>query len=380
MTDCGNLSEITNPTYMGEFIKASPGATDFGTPVYYSAPTDPWYQITAASSSGSAITVQFHAPNAAAFSSGPEQEISIWDQTTGYVVQIYQDACGNTPCPQTLPAASGCGSTSATACVISYTYRSVAKNLYSDLDYGYGTGPNSSNGIGPLAAMTREAELQGGNISHALMITVDCVNSVTPQVFPANHNPGICGSGIFGPQNASRPSSGTLLFLDYTAAQIASFNLPSWQTTLLTAMSTYGAYVSETQGSNTGIALIGDENIESSQSWAYYYLASGCPATLGTSCYNNTFWAWLTVQKGLNAANPTSTGCGAGHAGGTSPTSTWECFGTFLYNIPRTIGPEGSDAEGNSCTTGSGCLPSGHIHVSDSCIPKGYAGVAGGCN
>src|SRR6202044_911604 len=43
MTDCGNLSELNNPSYMGMFFKASPGRDDFGNPVYYSAPTDPWY-------------------------------------------------------------------------------------------------------------------------------------------------------------------------------------------------------------------------------------------------------------------------------------------------------------------------------------------------
>lgn len=381
MTDCGGLSEISNPTYMGQFIKASPGATDFATPVYYPTSSDPWYKITAATSSGVAQTITFHAPNGANFSSGVEQELGIWDQTTGYVVQLYADKCGSTQCPVSIPAASGCGSTSATACGISNTYQSAAVNLYTDKDYGYNTSPHSSNGIAPLAALTREQELMNGLIPHTLMITVDCVNQTTPQVFPANHNPAVCGiQAGSGPQNEDRPSSGTLLFLDYTPAQITSFNLPSWQTTILTAFATYGAYVSETQLGNTGINLVGDENLESSQPWAYYHSSAGCPFTAGTNCYNDTFWAWLTVQKGLKSnGDITQAGCSGGNPGGTSPTSTWECFGVFLYNIPRALGPEGSDSEGNSCTTGSGCYPSGHIHVADKCIAEGYAGVASGC-
>jgi len=378
MTDCGGLSEISNPTYMGEFDKASPGNGDFGNPVYYPVSTDPWYKISAATSTGTAQTVTFHAPNAASFSSGVEHEITLWDQSTGYVVELYNGS-NEIAALYSLPAASGCGSTSGTACAISNLYQSAATNLFTDKDYGYSTNPNASNGIAPMAGMTREEELQNGVINHALMLTVDCVNSATPQVFPANHNPLPCGTGSGGPQNANRPSSGTLLFLDYSAAQIASFNLPAWQTTLLTAMSKYGAYISETVGAGYGIQLVGDENLESSQAWAYYYPSIGCNAS---NCYNDPFWPWILAQKGLNGVQPINgnAGCAGGASGGTSPTSTYRCLGAFLANIPRTIGPEGSDAENNSCTSGSGCYPSGHLHVADSCIAKGYAGVAGGCS
>ena len=53
---------------------------------------------------------------------------------------------------------------------------------------------------------------------------------------------------------------------------------------------------------------------------------------------------------------------------------------THLDVYKRQLGPEGSDAEGNSCTSGSGCLPSGHIHVADSCIANEFANRAGGCS
>ncbi len=372
MTDCGNLSETGQPTYMGSFVKASPGHDDFGTPVYYAASTDPWYSITASTPTGPQ-SITFQAPNAATLSEGDEHVIGIWDQATGWVVQIYSGASAFGIL--SLPTASGCGSTQATACPITaYFEQSAATNLFAAQDYGYtgggGTETNASNGVAPLAATTRELELQNGAINHAIMLTVDCVNSVTPFVFPANQNPGTCGSsGQFGPQNANRPSAGQLFFLDYTAAQIASFNLPAWQATVLTAISKYGAYISETQGLNTGFSLVGDENLESSEAWKYYYGCPGCTT-------NDPFWTWILTQKGLNGIQPINgtAGCTSGSSG-TNP-SLYRCIGAFLANIPRTLGPEGSDAEGNSCTTGSGCYPSGHIHVADPCVVVAAAGLS----
>jgi len=364
MTDCGGLSELNNPTYMGLFVKASPGRDDFGNPVYYSTSADPWYSITAATPTGSqAIT--FHAPNAATFSEGDEHELTVLDQTTGWVVELYS---GVTPFGViSLPAASGCGDTQATACPISNTFQSVSSDLFSAQDFGYHAHPNASNGFAPAAGMVWEHELQNGSINHALMLTVDCINAAQPFVFPATTNPGVCGAGVFGQQTSTRPSAGTLLFLDYTTAQIASFNLPAWQTTLLTAFSKYGAYISETQGQNTGLNLVGDENLESSEAWKYKNDFS-----------SNPFWPWITKQNGLDGSlNLTHTGCAASSPG--SNPSQYRCIGAILANIPRTIGPEGSDTEGNSCTSGKGCYPSGHLHVADVCIANGFANRAGGC-
>jgi hypothetical protein len=365
LTDCGGLSELNNPTYMGTFVKASPGRDDFSNPVYYSASTDPWYSITAATSKGSQ-TITFHAPNAATFSEGAEHELTIWDQATGWVVELY-----NSSGPfsiMSLPKASGCGGTQASACRISNTYQSAATNINSAQDYGYSAYPNASNGFGPAAAMVWEDELENGSIDHALLFTVDCVNATAPYVFPATTHPALCGSSrSYGSQVSTRPSAGTLLFLDYTAAQIASFNLPAWQATLLTAFSKYGAYVSETQGQNTGITLVGDENLESSEAWKYH-----------NDFGSNPFWPWITSQKGLDGSlNLTHTGCASGSPGANK--SEYRCIGAILANIPRTLGPEGSDTEGHSCTSGSGCYPSGHIHVADVCVANGFANRSGGC-
>jgi hypothetical protein len=391
MLDCGGagltgcLSEIGNASYMGLYQRSSPGSDDFAAPLYYSLATDPWYSIEVTTPAGTQ-TITFHAPSAASFSEGTEHLLAIWDQATGWVVGIYRG--GNSYNIVTLPAASGCGSTSGTACAISVYDQSAASNIYTSQDYGYTNNPPggnglaawASNGFAPEAAIVREQELIHGVMNHAFMVNVDCVsNGAAGQppsyVFPANQAPGLCGQSSFGAQNVNRPSSGTLFFLDYTATQIAGFNLPSWQTTLLTAASTYGFYVSEAQRTPYGIVLAGDENQEGSEAWNYYYGNSG---TLS----NDPFWPWILAQHGLDGTlNLTHVGCGSGSSGGgTSPTSTYRCTGAFLANIPRITGPEGTDSEGNSCTTGLGCYPSGHLHTADSCIAKGYAGVSGGCS
>jgi hypothetical protein len=388
MTDCGNLSELVNVISMGRLLKASPGASDFGNPVYYPTSADPWYSVLAATPAGKQ-TVSFHCPNAAAYSGGAEHELTCWDQSTGWVVELYTG--GSPQNNLTLPPASGCGSTQATACNATTAFQSAASNLFTSIDYGYVLGSNASNGFAPVAAMTREEELCGWNgsscagtasINHALMFTVDCVNNTTPYMFPANQSPGLCGSGIFGPTNANRASAGTLLFLDYTSAQLSTIcaSVPAWQCTLLTAFLKYGAYISETGGANVGLDLVGDENLESTQAWKFANPGGTCN---GTGCYSDPLWPWLLPQKGLDGtANLTHTGCFAGGpSGGSSPRSTWECEGAMLANIGQvvTAGSASVDSEGHACGSGSGCYPSGHIHVADKCVALGFAGQPGGC-
>jgi hypothetical protein len=367
LTDCGGLSELSNPTYMGTFVWSSPGRDDFGEPLYYSAPTDPWYTIDAATPTG-IQSFTFRAPSGALVSEGAEAEIAIWDQSTGLLFGAYT-CCG----PQTgtsIPVASGCGATQATACPLTgFTYKSVTTNVFGAPDWGNDPRPQTSNGTSPFAGTLRERELQAGVINHAIMLTVDCVNAAQPSVFPATTNPGVCGTGgTFGPQDPRRPSAGTLIFCDYTPAQIAGFHLPAWQSTIVTALCTYGAYISETQGANTGVNLVGDENRESSEAWKYY----------GIDINDDPFWPWITAQHALDGTlNLEHAGCAGGSPG--TDQSTYRCIGAFLANIPRTTGPGGADVEGNSCASGAGCYASGHLHVGDVCLAKGFANQPGAC-
>jgi len=392
ITDCGAISELGAPIHMGRFLKASPGASDFANPVYYPSLADPWYSVLASTPTGKQ-TVAFHCQNAAAYSGGAEHELTCWDQSTGWVVELYTG--GNPQDNLTLPPASGCGSTQATACNATTAFQSAAVNMFTSIDYGYVLGSNASNGFAPVAAMTREEELCGWNgstcagevsINHALMFTVDCVGSpafsVPAFVFPANQSPGICGSGIFGAQSPNRPSAGTYLFLDYTPAQLATIcgRVPAWQCNLLTAFLTYGAYISETGASGTGLDLVGDENLESTQAWKFANPAGTCN---GTGCYSDPFWPWLLPQAGLDGTtNLSHTGCfTGGPSGGSSPSSRWECEGAILANIGKivTVGSLSVDSEGNACGSGLGCYPTGHTHVADKCVAQGFANQPGGC-
>ena len=337
-----------------------PGNSDNEDAFYYSAATDPWGSVVASTPTGNQ-TIVFRYPSGALFPEGTEAEITVWDQSTGWVVGFYR-CCG----PQTglgLPVASGCGSTQATACSIPTGEVSASANLFTAQDYGYngsgGTTPQSSDQLAPAAAMLRHQELVNGTIHHALIFTVDCINSSFLNVFPVLQGGflGKCGNPGFGTQNSNRAPAGALFFVDYTPAQIASFNLPAWQTTMLTTMATYGGYVGITGGSGIGLTMRGNEELESSEAWKYYY-----PSTFLTQ---DPFWAWANAQKGLDGSlNPNDTGCFGGSGG---DPSTYRCEGAMLSNIPRTVtvGSSSVDVEGNACGVSPGCYPSGHIHMAD---------------
>jgi hypothetical protein len=250
---------------------------------------------------------------------------------------------------------------------------------------GSGVLSQSSGQFAPAAAMVREQELCGwngttctgtGTISHALLLTTVCVQAIgSGYVFPGIAlSLGTCGSPNYGGNNSGRPNADQLFFCDYTPTQISGFSISAWQKTILTAFCTYGGYIDITQTTNSapaGIVLQSDEEMESSEAWKYANPGADC--TLNVDCYNDPFYLWVKGQGGLGGSS------GAGCADHGSSTSTWRCIGAFLTNIPPTVttGSMSVDSLGNACGSGTGCLPSGHIHVADQCIPKRYANVAG---
>ena len=378
LTDCGGYQDTPVPQQIGPLFLASPGSSDNEDAFYYSAPTDPWGTASAATLTG-VQTVVFRYPSGALFPEGGEHTVTVWDQSTGWVVDFYRCCTGGT---NTLPVASGCGSTQATACSITGTYITAATNLFTADDYGYngqwnsGAGPlpQSANAFAPAAAMLRKDELRLGGVNHALIFTVDCVNSVTQSVFPGVAGSlGKCGTSGFGSQNSNRPPIGALLFTDYTPTQLTTIcaSVPTWQCTMLTTFSTYGGYVGITSGAGGRLGMGGNEELESGEAWKYYY-----PSTFITQ---DPFWAWANTQKGFDGTMSITTPAGCENIGGGAE---YHCFGAVLSNIPRTVtvGSTSTDVEGNACGSGSGCYPSGHIHMADACIAEGYAGVSGGCS
>jgi hypothetical protein len=134
-----------------------------------------------------------------------------------------------------------------------YDLWNVQSKTSSTLNFGWGgrtridgNGLGSAGvaaGYGGLAGPIRIKELQGGQINHALTMAVPCTDSY---VYPAN-GAGLHCSGAGLPASRSIPM-GAHFVLGMSLSDIAALNLPSWKKTILAALATYGAYVSDTTG------------------------------------------------------------------------------------------------------------------------------------
>jgi hypothetical protein len=124
---------------------------------------------------------------------------------------------------------------------------------------GDGRGSQGDDGqFALLAGLVRPAELASGQIDHALVVTVPCVNATGPTGFVWPAQQGIaypCSEG--GESSVGAPELGQLLRLNMTAAQIQASPAPAWQKTIMTAFATYGAYIEDTDGAETtGINIL----------------------------------------------------------------------------------------------------------------------------
>ena len=95
--------------------------------------------------------------------------------------------------------------------------------------------------LGLLGGLVRARELANGKIEHALVTTVKCVQ--LHDVWPAPESK--IGDAIC-PYEKPGPHFGSLLQLNMTDAEIAASGAPSWQQTIMKAMSRYGIYVVDT--------------------------------------------------------------------------------------------------------------------------------------
>jgi hypothetical protein len=125
---------------------------------------------------------------------------------------------------------------------------------------GDGRGSQGDNGQFALAAgLVRPSELAAGQINHALVVTVPCVNAKGPKgvAWPAEYGYGSpCGEG-WNESPVGAPQMGQLLRLNMTAAQIQASRAPAWQKTIMTAFATYGAYIEDTDGNQAaGIDIL----------------------------------------------------------------------------------------------------------------------------
>jgi hypothetical protein len=110
-----------------------------------------------------------------------------------------------------------------------------------------GLGGNADAGsFGLLAGIVRASEFRSNSINHALAISVPCTQGY---VWPAKGPWGLdCGQDSQSSSDA--PHMGTLLQLQMSDAQIAATGAPQWQQAIMRAMSHYGLYINDTNGSD----------------------------------------------------------------------------------------------------------------------------------
>jgi hypothetical protein len=385
--DC--YSSTVNNMNCGFLGIGYPGGNGDQNPGYYycTAATCNWFKVNSTTCPENPVTLNlsFLAPNGAQFSgANGDQSLFVYDQLQGLLVGLATSNhgaganIGTSSCPGTGPSSCAVAvSPNPGICSAAPINTSGYPDWNNGTTYtwnGY-TGVGSVNSAGAVngALDIRLIELATGVINHAIPISIPCQYPQSsgfpfPSPGTSTYELQFCST-----PNANEPLPGMLFQLDYTAAQIAAMNLPTWQAGIITALSTYGGYAKATQsftmaGSPNGMSVPGTGGEEGPEA-CYFYNSSWC--------LTNVFDV-LQAQGGKTGACGTSTyanGCFIN----ASSNSTMQ-FAAFIFqNIPLAIGPEGTDSNGRSCTTGAGCDVTGHMHVLDQCVAKGLAGQPGSC-
>jgi len=107
-------------------------------------------------------------------------------------------------------------------------------------------GNTTASGFANLAGRIRAEELAGGEIRHALTITISCNNGSWVYPATASGNGSVCGADRGGPQTA--PPIGALFQLNVSPDTIQGWPILTWKKTILTAMSRYGMYFNDSGG------------------------------------------------------------------------------------------------------------------------------------
>ncbi len=110
---------------------------------------------------------------------------------------------------------------------------------------GLGSAAVAAN-YGSIAGPIRAAEMQAGEIQHALSMAIPCTNT---SVYPATGTGANCAEAGL-PSGLSIPM-GTHFQLNMSPSEIAALAVPAWKKTILTALASYGAYVSDTTSLRT---------------------------------------------------------------------------------------------------------------------------------
>ena len=201
---------------------ATPGSDDYGVPLYYSAPSDPYYKTSGCATTSFSNLPAFRAPNNAAATDAARPDIGgsgdsnirVWDQSTGIVWGAYPGGW-TSGSPYRIGSSSATSADSA-ATIASTQYCGAARNIFTDQDWGRpngwlnGQGQEGSSNFAPFAGIVRNQELIQGQINHALILGVACTNAFNGSyhVFPSSSDTAHCSSATSMPPQRRSVVSG----------------------------------------------------------------------------------------------------------------------------------------------------------------------------
>jgi hypothetical protein len=204
---------------------------DFGHPVYFAGAHDPRYTLRCRGRYGRCPLDgrRVRIPGRARPAAGADAHLAVVDQRTGREDDLYEVT--------DKPRGGG---------VLRFTFGG------STWVHGSGlrAGANAA-GFGLLAGLIRAAEIERGEIRHALLITVLCDNGRA--VYPAVGVGRPCSA--IGRATAGAPPMGTRFQLALSPRAISLLPAPRWAKAILNAMALYGMFVSDTGGSSWGLQL-----------------------------------------------------------------------------------------------------------------------------
>ena len=215
-------------------------------PVYFADPSDPTMKIVCKNDFGSGSCTgangvnvagrQINVPRGAAPQSGSDAHLTVIETATGAEYDFWDASIQGS----TIVAGDGSSSMSTRAT-------------------GLGANGDAAN-FALTAGLLRPSELASGEIDHALAVTVPCTSGNGANVgysWPASGGWGEACGDYWNESTSGAPGLGQLLRLNMTDQQIAGSSAPTWEKTIMTALSHYGAYIEDTDGSyNSGIGII----------------------------------------------------------------------------------------------------------------------------
>jgi hypothetical protein len=134
-------------------------------------------------------------------------------------------------------------------------YAYSGSGLSADLSNGYSsfTRGGFASGLGVITAYDLQSAAQGTPIAHALMLTTNCTtdnsSNSTPQLYPS------FGSGSDARCPDTELTYGALVHLTLSPSQIAATGASQYCRYILTALETYGMYVTDNTGNPYGASL-----------------------------------------------------------------------------------------------------------------------------